>query len=1154
MTKLPVCPKVSELERLAVGQFPPSELEALVHHLEECPSCFDRMKTLSDSDTVVDVLGKIKTLAQEPEEEAVARIIELVTRTPAVPRQAEASKVDTLADQLFGDGTDATDNGSETWGFLAPPQQPDEIGRLGSYRVLKVLGCGGMGVVFQAEDPGLQRLIALKAMLPAMAASVSARKRFLREARAAAALKHDNVVTIHQVGEDRGVPFLAMEFLRGESLDQRLERDSVLPSAEVLRIGRQLAEGLAAAHEQGLIHRDIKPGNVWLEAPRGRVKILDFGLARSAEQEAGLTQQGTIIGTPAYMAPEQARGEGVDARSDLFSLGVILYRLCCGKQPFQGNDTISTLMAVATEQPPPPVQANPELPAELSDLVMQLLQKDPDRRPRSAAAVVEVLQGLEKRLRRERQPHEVADALRVPESEEDRTAIVARGGDRPLSVASASAKTALWGDGPPARKAAAPRLPGKRRVVFASLAAALLALVAAGVFFLPAGNGTIRVEINDDAIEVMLTKTGAKIKTTDGQGEVVVSAGEHKLKVKHGVLELETDRFVLKKGQTVTVKVEWLKDRLVAAKDDGTKLGSISGPPTSSPETARGAAWKPTPGQQAFIDAVAQLPLKKRIEAVTRKLWEVNPRHHREMGAGQLFLEPKDGPPTSCRVTDLGTFDIWPLVALTSLTSIDLTRTCVVDFRPLTRLPLTEAQIWMIADNVTSEEALKSMKTLKKINDTPAKDYWTERAEIRKEIDRMAGVAGGLPLQDQQDWLRAMMRKLHPKAPDKVFNSITLGVAENKLVRFRAYDLSHEVFDFSPVRGVALEDFFILGGTFFDATPLAKTKIKVYDQTKGSWVRDLSPFAGLPLTEMHVSGIGCCPVSDLRPLAGLKLKVLNCSHTCVTDLTPLKNMPLEVLNISGVSDLSPLAGLRLKRLSMGNYCPASDLSPLKGMPLESLVFDRSKVTDLSPLAGMKLKELVWSGSPVADLTPLRGMQLTRLNVGRANLDPVLASLPLQEIEVELRLHSEAEEKVLRSLKLEKINGMTPDDFWKHVAKRRKADAEKTAATAKLPVDGKTIEKALWECGQYPKLKIEKDDLVEADISHSGTTFAPLAAFPKLRKLRLESGGDYSPLLKLTLLEEFECPPFEVALNRPVLKLLPKLKTINGKPAKEVLAR
>jgi serine/threonine protein kinase len=291
----------------------------------------------------------------------------------------------------------------ELYDFLAPAQQPDEIGRLGPFRVLRVLGAGGMGVVYQAEDPQLKRPVALKAMRPALAASASARQRFLREAQAAA-IVHDHVVPIHQVGEDRGVPFLAMQLLEGESLDERLQRGPRLSLGETLRIGRETAEGLAAAHQRGLIHRDIKPANLWLErhvhGRQGgdfRVKILDFGLARGAGDQAQLTQQGAILGTPSYMAPEQATGEAVDARCDLFSLGCVLYRLVTGQLPFRGSDTIAMLLAVATENPRPPGKVNPATPAELSDLVMRLLAKKPGDRPASAQDVVEALAAIERK-------------------------------------------------------------------------------------------------------------------------------------------------------------------------------------------------------------------------------------------------------------------------------------------------------------------------------------------------------------------------------------------------------------------------------------------------------------------------------------------------------------------------------------------------------------------------------------------------------------------------------------------------------------------------------------------------------------------------------------------------------------------------------------
>src|SRR4051812_45789976 len=287
-----------------------------------------------------------------------------------------------------GPGADVTlppaPAGAAGYAFLSPPRSGDELGRLGPYRVLKVLGSGGMGVVFLAEDPHLQRRVALKTLLPALAAAPAARERFLREARAAAAVKHDHVVTIYQVSEDQGVPFLAMEYLEGQSLEARLRRERRLPAGEVVRVGREIAEGLAAAHGRGLVHRDVKPANVWLEAGRGRVKLLDFGLARAGEDAGVLSSPGAVIGTPGYMAPEQARGEKVDFRCDLFGLGCVLYRLGTGVPPFKGPDAVSTLLAVCSHAPPPPQTLNPELPPSLCDLIMRLLAKRPEDRPASA--------------------------------------------------------------------------------------------------------------------------------------------------------------------------------------------------------------------------------------------------------------------------------------------------------------------------------------------------------------------------------------------------------------------------------------------------------------------------------------------------------------------------------------------------------------------------------------------------------------------------------------------------------------------------------------------------------------------------------------------------------------------------------------------------
>ncbi len=278
--------------------------------------------------------------------------------------------------------------------FLAPPIQADDLGRLGSYRVLSVLGSGGMGTVFRAEDPVLRRQVALKVMLPQFAANPDAKARFLREARAQAAVDHDHIVAIYQVGEERDVPFIAMPLLKGHSLADTLKANPVVPIDEAARIAREMAMGLAAAHEQNLVHRDIKPANVWLEGRSRRVKILDFRLAREeTENDATelVTQHGAIIGTPAYMSPEQAEGEVLDSRTDLFSLGVVLYQMLTGRQPFTGKSVTAILVSVSTTTPSRPAVLNPQVPAELDALTMRLLAKSAASRPAFAAEVAATL-------------------------------------------------------------------------------------------------------------------------------------------------------------------------------------------------------------------------------------------------------------------------------------------------------------------------------------------------------------------------------------------------------------------------------------------------------------------------------------------------------------------------------------------------------------------------------------------------------------------------------------------------------------------------------------------------------------------------------------------------------------------------------------------
>jgi formylglycine-generating enzyme required for sulfatase activity len=277
----------------------------------------------------------------------------------------------------------------EVLAYLQPGGRPGSLGRLKHYEALEVLGKGAFGTVLKGFDDKLHRVVAIKVLAPQLAGSAPARQRFLREARAAAAIRHENVVGIYAV-EEEPLPFLVMECVLGQTLSDKINREGQLGVKEVLRIGHQIACGLAAAHAQGLIHRDIKPANVLLENHVERVKITDFGLAR-ANDDANLTQAGMVAGTPAYMSPEQAEGQPLDQRSDLFSLGSTLYALCTGRPAFRAANTVAVLKRVTEETPRPIRDLNPDIPAWLADLIARLHAKRPAERYQSAQEVADVL-------------------------------------------------------------------------------------------------------------------------------------------------------------------------------------------------------------------------------------------------------------------------------------------------------------------------------------------------------------------------------------------------------------------------------------------------------------------------------------------------------------------------------------------------------------------------------------------------------------------------------------------------------------------------------------------------------------------------------------------------------------------------------------------
>jgi serine/threonine protein kinase len=339
----------SKLQQLLVLDENSRELNKVSTHVDDCPRCQNRLVELAASadrwSETCDLLSDVDVSADHVE-------------------RAASTKLD----------------------FLSEPTHPEMLGRMGRYEIEKVVGRGGMGVVLKGHDGELNRPVAIKVLAPHLAHNGLARQRFAREGRAAAAVVHEHVVPIYGVDSDADLPFLVMHYVAGQSLQSRVDHEGQLPVADILRIGIQVAAGLSAAHAQGVIHRDIKPSNILLEQTVDRVLITDFGLARAAD-DASLTQSGILAGTPHYMSPEQASGDPIDHRSDLFSLGSVLYFMATGRQPFRAERAMAVLNRICNEAHRPVWEINPEIPDELCDIIDQLLEKKPRSRFADAGQV-----------------------------------------------------------------------------------------------------------------------------------------------------------------------------------------------------------------------------------------------------------------------------------------------------------------------------------------------------------------------------------------------------------------------------------------------------------------------------------------------------------------------------------------------------------------------------------------------------------------------------------------------------------------------------------------------------------------------------------------------------------------------------------------------
>jgi hypothetical protein len=635
-----------------------------------------------------------------------------------------------------------------------------------------------MGVVLRAHDTKLLRVVAIKVLAAPLAASGTARRRFAREARAAAAVRDEHVIDIHAVCDDAPVPYLVMEFIDGCNLEALIRRGGPLGAKEVLRIGLQIASGLAAAHKQGLIHRDVKPANILLENGVQRVKLSDFGLARAAD-DASLTQSGFIAGTPLYMAPEQAADEPIDGRTDLFSLGSVLYELCTGRPAFQAPTTKATIKRVCEDTPRPIREVNPGVPEALCQVIERLQAKKPADRPASATEVANLLAGV-------------------------------------LAGLQGPATASL----PAAASAVTPRpaAPARRWAWTAPALALLLVGLGLGeavgvtnirgtVLRLFSPDGTLVVEVDDPAVSV----------TVDGADLVITGAGAREIRLKPGQYKVQAS----KDGQVV-------RQELVTVTQNGRQVVRVS--KEAAPQAAA----------ERWEQSVLGLPAEQQVEAVTRRLRELNPGFD-----GKLTPTIEQGTVKGLKFSTADVADLSPVRALRGLERLNCSTPWpaegkLSDLSPLRGLPLTSLTC-----------GCNPIADLSPLREMPLKHLGCGATHV-SDLTPLKGMR-----LEHLDLTGTRVADLSP------LHGMPLAVL--------SLDGLREVSDLSPLRGMPLRYLRLRNPRVSDLSPLAESKSLQELLLDDTAVSDLSPLRGLPVSKLSLRGVRA---TDLSPLKALPLKSL----------------------------------------------------------------------------------------------------------------------------------------------------------------------------------------------------------------------------------------------------------------------------------------
>ena len=383
-----ICP-TSQLRELMCDALNSNDADSVMQHLETCANCQAEIESMSADRTW---WTRAKSGLADVETDDSLRVLEPET---------VACSIDTIL--AGGTSSNQADSSVAILNLLDPPSHPEMLGRIDEFEIEEKIGQGGMGIVFRGFDRSLNRPVAIKVMAPHLGSNDVARQRFEREAKAAAAVVHPSVVSIYRVSTtDKNRPYIAMALADGLSLREYVTRHGPFDVKDVIRIGKQISSGLAEAHKQGLIHRDIKPANVLFEKDVSRILITDFGLARAVD-DVMMTQSGCLAGTPSYMSPEQVTGNELDHRSDLFSLGSLLYFISTGRVPFAAESAFAVINKVTRDTPKSPRSINVDIPEVLNRIIERLLEKDPAHRIGSASELEDLLTQLMAHLQEPKQ-------------------------------------------------------------------------------------------------------------------------------------------------------------------------------------------------------------------------------------------------------------------------------------------------------------------------------------------------------------------------------------------------------------------------------------------------------------------------------------------------------------------------------------------------------------------------------------------------------------------------------------------------------------------------------------------------------------------------------------------------------------------------------